>query len=603
MRRRHNGAALLKGMGGINMKRRVLAIMLAFALLLPAAAGAAQAPDAAATPPAPPETATRGWFLQTLALNAGEDVSDSAWIDMEEYFTDGADVSDEVKWAFDKWILNGDGNGEEKGTLRLNDPITRQEAAAFLGRYLDYKYTELPAGCGTGSPAGYNIAKWAQNGVSKCWMYGVIDMSDEHNVTYPDGTASSALEFRPNDTVSGYEAVRWIANANALTASAYVSPEEPGTFSDALVRVLDAEGNWSVSPYSIRLCLAMLANGAKGETQQELLNALRIDDLDAFNQSVKDLLETYDSYARIMSLDTANSLWLNQSRFDGEGEFLPDYVREMDKYFRAAVEEVTDADSVERVNEWVNEKTNGKIPTILTEDNREFVTALVNAVYFKAAWENEFYEGNTGKADFTNADGTTGTVDMMHQTDGFGYYATPGIEALKMDYRNYAVDNEAGDNFESFRDADFSMYLIKADDTLDVQNFLDNAEFTYGDVNASVPKFKVEYSAALDEALQALGVQTVYDAENADLTAMLNPSSLPGQQHFLDTVLHKTYIAVDEKGTEAAAVTAAMTGESSAMPSRPELVRTFTADEPFWFVIRDNANREILFVGRYETAK
>ena len=66
------------------MKRRVLAIMLAFALLLPAAAGAAQAPDAAATPPAPPETATRGWFLQTLALNAGEDVSDSAWIDMEE---------------------------------------------------------------------------------------------------------------------------------------------------------------------------------------------------------------------------------------------------------------------------------------------------------------------------------------------------------------------------------------------------------------------------------------------------------------------------------------------------------------------------------------
>ena len=603
MRRRHNGAALLKGMGGINMKRRVLAIMLAFALLLPAAAGAAQAPDAAATPPAPPETATRGWFLQTLALNAGEDVSDSAWIDMEEYFTDGADVSDEVKWAFDKWILNGDGNGEEKGTLRLNDPITRQEAAAFLGRYLDYKYTELPAGCGTGSPAGYNIAEWAQNGVSKCWMYGVIDMSDEHNVTYPDGTASSALEFRPNDTVSGYEAVRWIANANALTASAYVSPEEPGTFSDALVRVLDAEGNWSVSPYSIRLCLAMLANGAKGETQQELLNALRIDDLDAFNQSVKDLLETYDSYARIMSLDTANSLWLNQSRFDGEGEFLPDYVREMDKYFRAAVEEVTDADSVERVNEWVNEKTNGKIPTILTEDNREFVTALVNAVYFKAAWENEFYEGNTGKADFTNADGTTGTVDMMHQTDGFGYYATPGIEALKMDYRNYAVDNEAGDNFESFRDADFSMYLIKADDTLDVQHFLDNAEFTYGDVNASVPKFKVEYSAALDEALQALGVQTVYDAENADLTAMLNPSSLPGQQHFLDTVLHKTYIAVDEKGTEAAAVTAAMTGESSAMPSRPELVRTFTADEPFWFVIRDNANREILFVGRYETAK
>lgn len=583
------------------MKRRLLALMIAFGLLLPAGAGAAQ--ELCGYPPAPPETATRGWFLQTLALNAGEDVSDSGWIDMEEYFTDGADASDEIKWAFDKWILNGDGGGETLGTLRLEDPITRQEAAAFLGRYLDYKYTELPAGCGTGSPDNYNIAEWAQSGVSKCWMYGVIDMSGEQNVSYPDGTVSSALEFRPNDLVSGTEAMEWIANANAVTASAIANPEQPGSFADALVRELDAEGNWSVSPYSIRLCLAMLANGAKGETQQELLAALRIDDLDAFNQSVKELLETYDSYARIMSLETANSLWLNQSQLGGEGEFLPDYVRGMDEFFRAAVEEVTNADSVERVNAWVSEKTHGKIPTILTEDNREFVTALVNAVYFKAAWENEFNEERTDKADFTNADGTTGTVDMMHQTDGFGYYATPGIEALEMPYKNYAVDNEVGDNWEYFRDADFSMYLIKADDTMDVQNFLDNAEFTYGDVNVSVPKFKVEYSAALDEALQALGVRTVYDPENADLSAMLDPSSLPGQQHFLDTVLHKTYIAVDEKGTEAAAVTAAMTGEGSAMPSRPELVRIFTADEPFWFVIRDNAKGEILFTGRYETAK
>ena len=583
------------------MKRRLLALVLAFGLLLPAGAGAAQ--ELCGYPPAPPETATRGWFLQTLALNAGEDVSDSTWIDLAEYFTDGADASYEIKWAFDKWILNGDGGGETLGTLRLEDPITRQEAAAFLGRYLDYKYTELPAGCGTGSPDNYNIAEWAQNGVSKCWMYGVIDMSGEQNVSYPDGTVSSALEFRPNDLVSGTEAMEWIANANAVTASAIANPEQPGSFADALVRELDAEGNWSVSPYSIRLCLAMLANGAKGETQQELLNALSIDDLDAFNQSVKELLETYDSYARIMSLETVNSLWLNQSQLGGEGEFLPDYVRGMDEFFRAAVEEVTNADSVERVNAWVSEKTHGKIPTILTEDNREFVTALVNAVYFKAAWENEFNEERTDKADFTNADGTTGTVDMMHQTDGFGYYATPGIEALEMPYKNYAVDNEVGDNWEYFRDADFSMYLIKADDTMDVQNFLDNAEFTYGDVNVSVPKFKVEYSAALDEALQALGVRTVYDPENADLSAMLDPSSLPGQQHFLDTVLHKTYIAVDEKGTEAAAVTAAMTGEGSAMPSRPELVRIFTADEPFWFVIRDNAKGEILFTGRYETAK
>lgn len=577
------------------MKRRILALLVGLCMFLPVSAGAAQQPEICGYPVADvmqelPKTVTRGTFLDALAASSGEDVKDSAWIDMEDYFIDGADASDGVKWAFAKWVLNGDGVGEARGELRLDALITRQEAAALLGRYLDYRYTDLPAGCGTGAPSMDNIADWAQQGVMHCWMYGVIDTED-------------VLDFRPDGLVSGEEAAQWIANANAVTASAYWTPEEAATFADALVRAASPEGNWVMSPYSVRLCLAMLANGTKGETQAELLDALQIDDLDAFNQDVKELLATYDGYARIMSLDTANSIWLNQSWFDGKGAFLPDFVEKMDENYRATVEEVTNTDSVERVNAWVSEKTNDKIPTILTGDNREFVTALVNAVYFKAAWENEFLESRTDKADFTNADGSTDTVDMMHQTSGFGYYATPGIEALEMDYRKYAVDNPEGDNWEYFRDADFSMYLIKADQQIDVQALLDQAEFTYGDVDIAVPKFKVEYGAALDDALQALGVKTAYDRDKADLTAMLDPSGLPGGQHFLDTVLQKAYIAIDEKGTEAAAVTAAMNGAGAESPSRPKLVRTFTADSPFWFVIRDNANQEILFVGQYETAE
>lgn len=577
------------------MKRRILALLLGLCMFLPVSAGAAREPEICGYPVEDvmqelPKTVTRGTFLDALAALSGEDVKDSAWIDMEDYFIDGADASDGVKWAFAKWVLNGDGVGEARGELRLDAPITRQEAAALLGRYLDYRYTDLPAGCGTGAPSMDNIADWAQQGVMHCWMYGVIDTED-------------VLDFRPDGLVSGEDAAQWIANANAVTASAYWTPEEAATFVDALVRAASPEGNWVMSPYSARLCLAMLANGTKGETQAELLDALQIDDLDAFNQDVKELLATYDGYARIMSLDTANSIWLNQSWFDGKGAFLPDFVEKMDENYRATVEEVTNTDSVERVNAWVSEKTNDKIPTILTEDNREFVTALVNAVYFKAAWENEFLESRTDKADFTNADGSTDTVDMMHQTSGFGYYATPGIEALEMDYRKYAVDNPEGDNWEYFRDADFSMYLIKADQQIDVQALLDQAEFTYGDVDIAVPKFKVEYGAALDDALQALGVKTAYDRDKADLTAMLDPSGLPGGQHFLDTVLQKAYIAIDEKGTEAAAVTAAMNGAGAEPPSRPKLVRTFTADSPFWFVIRDNANQEILFVGQYETAE
>lgn len=572
------------------MKRRILAMVLSLCLLLPVCAGAAQEPDRAMMNPAP-KTATRGWFLEQLASASGEDVTDSSWIDMEDYFADGAEASDGVKWAFAKWILNGDGAGEARAMLRLDAPITRQEAAAFLDRYLDYRYTALPSGCGTGAPSMENIAVWAQDSVMRCWMYGVID-------------TQYATDFRPNDWVSGEEAAQWIENANAVTASAYWTPEEAGTFADAFIRAAaPKEGNWTLSPYSARLCLAMLANGAKGETQAELLDALRIDDLALFNQIVQEQNAFYSGLERIMTMQISNSVWLNQSWFDGKGAFLPNFVKTMDENYHATVEEVTNADSVERVNAWANEKTNGKIPTILTEDNREFVTALVNAVYFKAAWENEFPEGRTDKADFTDADGTTDTVDMMHQTNGFGYYSTPGIEALKMDYRNYAVDNVDGDGFERFIDADLSMYLIKADDAIDVQNLLDSAEFVYGDVNISVPKFKVEYGTVLDDTLQAMGIKIAYDREKADLTAMIDPTGLPGGQLFLDTVLQKTYIAVDEKGTEAAAITAAMGGSGAAMPDRPELVREFTADSPFWFVIRDNNNGELFFVGQYENAE
>ncbi|MGO5029695.1 serpin family protein [Candidatus Agathobaculum pullicola] len=560
------------------MKRRILATVLSLCLLLPARAGAtsysAEGEQAALS---------RVGFLSELAQATGADTS--AYADVELPFTD-CSREPSVAWAWYNWLINGDGTG----ACRANS-LNREEAATILGRWMDNTYTELPGGCGTGAPSMDNISEWAQDGVMKCWMYGIIDMND-------------AADFRPKDPVTVADAKEWCGNLSKLAnLPADLQANEPD-FADALVRAAaPKKGNWTLSPYSARLCLAMLANGAKGETQKELLDALRIDDLALFNQIVQEQNVFYSGLERIMTMQISNSVWLNQSWFDGKGAFLPEFVKTMDTYYHATAEEVTNKDSVEQVNAWANEKTNGKIPTILTEDNREFVTALVNAVYFKAAWASEFPENRTEKADFTNADGTTGTVDMMHQTSGFGYYSTPGVEALKMDYRNYAVDNVEGDGFERFIDADLSMYLIKADDTIDVQHLLDGAEFVYGDVEVSVPKFKVEYGAALDDALKAMGVKTAYDHEEADLTAMIDPSGLPGGQHFLDTVLQKAYIAVDEKGTEAAAVTAAMDGAGAAPMDRPQLIREFTADSPFWFVIRDNNNGELFFVGRYENVE
>ena len=142
------------------------------------------------------------------------------------------------------------------------------------------------------------------------------------------------------------------------------------------------------------------------------------------------------------------------------------------------------------------------------------------------------------------------------------------------------------------------MYFIKADNTLDVQHFLDYAAFEDAQVRLSIPKFRVEYGTGLNDALRALGVQTAFDRARADLTAMVPDT--PNGRVYLDSVLHKTYLSIDEKGAEAAAVTAAIADAGAAAPTRPPLVRMFTADSPFWFAIRDNTSGTLLFVGRYE---
>lgn len=525
-------------------------------------------------------TISRSEFILMLAERTNADIS---YAPDKAPFNDIEKNTAHINWAYSKWFING----HSDGCFRPDDAITKQEAAAILSRYLDYTYTALSDKDITTAPDISDLPDWAAGEVEKCYMYGIIP--------------AELQDFDAKANLTTAEAEMWISSLNSISASAII-PAQRDTFSDSLTKQLDKKGNWSVSPYSIRMCLAMLANGALGNTKQEILDALKIDDLGTFNANVKKLLSKYDSYQKIMSLETSNSIWLNQSWFNGKGKFLEPFTNKVKNSYRADSFEVTNNNSVEKINEWVNDKTKGKIPSILTEDNRKFVTALVNAVYFNAAWENEFDADNTKKGDFKNADGSISKTDLMHQTDYFGYYCTPGVQAVKMDYKSYYMD-ENHDNFEHFNDADFSMYLIKSlDPDIAVENLLNQAEFKTKEVKLTVPKFKVEYTAdGLDKALQALGINDAYDKYKANLADTIDISLLPSNQYWLDTMLHKTYISVDEKGTEAAAVTAAVEAGAGA-PSRTPPVQEFTADEPFFFVIRDNTNREILFIGCYEKA-
>lgn len=523
---------------------------------------------------------TRLQFVEELARASGDDLEGSG-----VYPADFADVPDSaaLDWAYSKRLINGDGDGN----FRPGDDITRQEAAMILSRYLDYRYTSLPLEDSIpDGPDVFDAADWAKGAIRRCCFYQVI-------------AQKAGDAFRSRDKLLPADGAQWIAAAQTVQMTALVSTENPG-FADALTAAAAPEsGNYLFSPYSARLCLAMLAQGADGDTRKELLSALQIDDLSQFSQDVQTQLARYDGLSRVMTLDTANSVWLNQSRFAGTGAFAPAYVSLLSERYGATAEEVTNADSVERVNRWASEQTRGKIPAILDESNRNFATAVVNAVYFKAAWKEEFSPSRTSPAPFTNEDGSTTQVDFLHGTVEAGYYHTPGVEALKLDFANFTYDDSG---FERFPDADFSMYFILGWDNLQLEALFQQAEFETGPVAVTIPKFKLEYSSTLDSALQSLGVSTAYSAADADFSPMVVSQPADGNL-YLDTVLQKTYLAIDEQGAEAAAVTAALDTATAAEPEQPPLVRTFTADRPFYIAIRDNTSGTLLFVGRYAQAK
>lgn len=523
-------------------------------------------------PVAEPETddtpITRYSFIYRLAQADGIDLSaSSSWRSMYHPYSD-VDAGDAAMcWAYRTWIT------DESESFRRNDPVTYEEAVRFLANYLTYRYTALSEVV-TALPKNAQLSDEGREAAEKCLKYGVIDRAE-------------AETRAPASPVTTAEAAAWIDRAMHAESSLHFDGK--AGFASSLIGAIAPEGNYMVSPYSARMCLSMLANGAEGETLQQLLDALQSESLDALNAEYSTLFSRYDA-VRDLSLETANAAFLNQSAFRGHAAFLSTFRQVLGDIYRADTEVVTNANSVERANEWVNEKTHEKIPSILDEDAREYAVALINAVYFKAGWAAPFYESQTKPGIFHGENGVASEVDFLNKTDIIGYYSTSGTEAVKLDY--------------SSPNADISMYLILSDEeAFDYDAFFAQAEFRYSLVRLSMPKFKFEYSASLNDALRALGVTRAYEKTRAELTAMVAPESLDGENLYLSTVHQKTYISVDENGTEAAAVTAIIVDATTAEPSRPPMLRTFIADSPFTFVIRDNRSGTLLFVGRYACAE
>lgn len=344
------------------------------------------------------------------------------------------------------------------------------------------------------------------------------------------------------------------------------------------MKYMPKDQNYMISPFSIKMAMMMAANGANGYTQKEILSALGVSSIDEYNQKANDIITRYNSNKDV-NLNVANSIWLNKTEAMG-ANFKDTYKKIISDFYKGvAMEENADI-IASKINDFIAKETNNKITNVLpTERPADFLSALVNTIYFKGSFENQFDTANTKKDTFTDRNGNKSEIDFMNQTKHFCYYENDGVQMLKMNYSG----------------RDIAMYILLNDDDKDVDINDIISKMEYKKVSVSMPKFKTEFTKSFVDVLKQMGINIAF-TNVADFSNMFDNVEV----HISD-VIHKTFIEVDENGTEAAAATVILIAKSS-LPM-PEEIKEFKANKPFTYFIRDEVSGEILFLGEYAFAK
>lgn len=362
--------------------------------------------------------------------------------------------------------------------------------------------------------------------------------------------------------------------------------------------------NIFISPISIHAVLMMALNGAGGKTRIEMAQALEIGGmpLEQANIGYSGLLASimqpevntyflpeYRKKEWGVRFHAANALWVDKTV-----RLKPDYVARLRRYFKAEATTLNlrSSNTAGTINEWVKQKTNGKITSIFSP--QEFLSSpkdfvLLNAAYFRGAWYMPFSPKETQPGPFTLSDGTIKTVPMMSRmrSRDFPYLKGDSFQALQLHY-------SVGDDFRS----KVSFYLFLPDKDSSLPGFLEKLTadnwntwmggFGEAEVNLKIPRFQFAYEADLLPSLARMGMRLPFSAGAADFSPMGAP------RRSIDAARHKTYLSVDEEGTEAAAVTG-LTFIGAAPPEIQEV--DFIVDRPFFCVIRDDKTGAILFMG------
>ena len=333
--------------------------------------------------------------------------------------------------------------------------------------------------------------------------------------------------------------------------------------------------NLIISPLSAYQILGLTANGANGKTLDEMLLVLGNENLEEVNKINTEILKIAKEFTTI---EIANAIMT---------EFTPKqgFLNAAEKY-EASVEALK---NVAQVNNWCNEKTHGKIPKIMDELDPNTVMMLLNAIYFKGTWLKEFPENETTVDTFYNLNDESQAkkIDFIHIKEYFSYYEDTEMQVVEMPYTK---DSMSAVIILPNQEIDINDFIAKLDDEK-IQKII--KRFGNQIVELTMPKFELEFSSLLNDVLQKMGMKEAFDQGLADLTGMRDENDI-----YVGKVLQKSYLKVDEKGTEAADVTAVVINTKS-------LPKTYKVkvDRPFLFMLRNKKlpqDYDMIFMGKIE---
>jgi serpin B len=375
----------------------------------------------------------------------------------------------------------------------------------------------------------------------------------------------------------------------AQLARAKHAAEDVNAFAFELYRQLrEDDGNIFLSPYSIHTALGMTAKGAAGNTANQMLSVLdwaTKEDAAPHARSSALIGWLNERQGEKLRLSVANALWVQ----DGYPIKAP-FTRNATKHYNARVAPLDFRKQTEKaretINAWVADRTEDKIENLMPEGSIQPMTRVVltNAVYFKGGWVHQFNEDATNDQPFTLADGESVKAPLMFQTDRFRYAEFLGGKAVQLPYKDGPLEmvvllpNEPAG-------------LAKLEEKLSpkmLEEWLSAADSKK--VKLWLPKFESKWKKTLNETLAAMGMPDAFTRGKADFSGITDAESL-----FIDKVIHQSYVAVDETGTEAAAATGIAIRATSAAIDKPA---EFKADHPFLYLIRDRKTGAILFLGR-----